>query len=188
MKKHETDALNLAVPRHEPPPGLEDKIMAAVQRSPRVKPQRIWVPLLSAAALALAVGNVYQLVYPRAPQAMSGGPPAAAAPAPAAEAPAEPLEVVMLNGTPSAPKAFGTIVLDLEDNHGVLAVRDLPASSGKYELWLRTATDRRSAGVFEVNDDGYGALMLKIPDNFKNFHEFRLCPAGSKSVVMTGRF
>jgi len=98
------------------------------------------------------------------------------------------LAVVMLNGTQEAPKAFGTIVLDPDDNHGVLAVRDLPASSGRYTLWLRTATERQDAGTFEVNDDGYGALLLMIPEGFTGFHEFRLCPEGTKRVVMSGRF
>jgi len=149
------------------------------------------VPLLSAAAAALAVGNLVQLGLPRTETAKAV-PAVRPGSAPGAESPLETLkaglEVVMLNGNDRAPKAFGTIVLDPDDNHGILAVRDLPASSGRYELWLRTDTDRLSAGVFEVNDDGYGALMLKIPNDFKNFHEFRLCPAGSKTVVMTGRF
>jgi len=177
MNQRERDALNLAVPRREPPPGLEDKILAAVETSPKprlAKKRRLGVPLLSVAALALAVGNVIQLAQPRVPAS--------------AEPPKSGLEVVMLNGGPDAPHAFGTIVLDPDDNHGVLAVRDLPASSGSYELWLRTETESRSAGTFEVNGDGYGALMLSVPSGFANFHEFRLTPAGTRHVVMSGRY
>jgi hypothetical protein len=136
-----------------------------------------WVPLLSAAALALAVGNVVQLTLPRSVVAE------------ASEAAVKPgLEVVMLNGTAQAPKAFGTIVLDPDDNHGILAVRDLPVPKGKYELWLRKETEGRSAGTFEVNDDGYGALLLTIPTDFTGFHEFRLTPVGTRQVVMRGRY
>jgi hypothetical protein len=184
MKDKDRDALNLAVPPYDPPPGLEDRIMAAVAHKPRVKRSPLVVPLLSAAAAALAVGNLVQWGLPHTEPARAVP---TVQPAAAAGAPKPGLEVVMLNGSDKAPKAFGTIVLDPDDNHGILAVRDLPPSSGRYELWLRTDTDKLSAGVFEVNDDGYGALMLKIPDNFKDFHEFRLCPAGSKTVVMTGR-
>lgn len=182
MKSEERDALNLAVPLHTPPPELEDKIMAAVTRKPGAK-RLPWVPLLSAAAAALAVGNLAQLAIPRTEPVH-----AAKMAVPGAEMLPPGLKVVMLNGNDQAPKAFGTIVLDPDDNHGVLAVRDLPASSGHYELWLHTASQSISAGVFEVNDDGYGALLLKIPEGFSDFHEFRLTPAGVKRVVMTGRF
>jgi hypothetical protein len=179
MKPEERDALNLSVPLHTPPPDLEDRIMAAVSRKPRAKPLP-WVPLLSAAAAALAVGNLAQLVLPHS-QPVPVVQPAAPVLKPG-------LEVVMLNGNDQAPKAFGTIVLDPDDNHGILAVRDLPASSGRYELWLHTESQSLSAGVFDVNDDGYGALLLKIPEGFVNFHEFRLTPLGKHYVVMTGRF
>ena len=178
MKQREQDALNLAVPRSEPPPGLEDKILTAAQSS-RLRPasrRGPWVPLLGAAALALAAGNIVQFVSPHAPAA------------PVSETMKPGLEVVMLGGTSDAPKAFGTIVLDPDDNHGILAVRDLPVTKGKYELWLRTETEGRSAGTFEVNDDGYGALLLTIPADFTGFHEFRLTPAGTRQVVMTGRY
>ncbi len=185
MKKNEErDALNLAVPQYSPPPGLEDKIMAAVTRRPPVK-RLPWVPLLSAAAAALAVGNLAQLAVPRTEPVHEAK---VAAPASGAEMLPAGLKVVMLNGNEQAPKAFGTIVLDPDDNHGILAVRDLPASSGHYELWLINKGQILSAGIFEVNDDGYGALMLKIPDGATDFHEFRLTPAGVKKVVMTGRF
>jgi hypothetical protein len=180
-KSEERDALNLAVPLYAPPPELEDKIMAAVTRKP---PRRLpWVPLLSAAAAALAVGNLAQLAVPRAEPVHT-----AKAAAPGAEMLPPGLKVVMLNGNDQAPKAFGTIVLDPDDNHGILAVRDLPASSGHYELWLINKGQIVTAGTFEVNDDGYGALMLKIPEGATDIHEFRLTPAGVKKVVMTGRF
>jgi len=152
------DALNLAVPLREPPSGLEDRILAAVG-SPTRKTRVSWVAgLLAAAVLVLAVGNVVQWSRSAVVSAKPG------------------LMVVMLNGTDWAPKAFGTIILDPDDNHGILAVRDLPVlpEGGRYELWLKRGDDVRSGGAFEVNSDGYGSLSLTVPIGFVGFREFFL--------------
>ncbi len=181
LKSLWSDELNLSVPLREPPSGLEEKIMKAV--TSRVPPHRVRIPpwgiLAAAALLILAAGNVVQWVASRpAEVAMKPG-----------------LLVVMLSGTPLAPKAFGTIVLDPDDNHGVLAVRDLPlpTGAGQYQLWLKKGTEFRSAGVFSVNTDGYGSLMLSIPRGFSGFKDFCLTrePQGGSAVptrpwLMTG--
>jgi hypothetical protein len=155
------DALNLAVPRYEPPPGLEERILAALPTGKRVGSSRsvFWTwGALTAAILVLAAGNVVQWLAPR-PSAMAVKPG---------------LMVVMLNGTEAASKAFGTIVLDPDDNHGILAARDLPVLTGDqhYQLWLKKGNAIQSGGVFGVNSDGYGSLLLTIPDGFRGFTDF----------------
>ncbi len=153
------DELNLAVPLREPPPSLEGRLMDAVAGSPRRSrfPGRAWGGLAAAAILILAGGNLTQWLLSK-PAPMKSG-----------------LQVVMMSGGPLAPKAFGTIVLDPDDNHGILAVRDLPKPPrGQYQLWLKKGTEVRSAGLFSVNADGYGSLSLTIPSGFLGFHEFFL--------------
>ena len=150
------DQLNLSVPLHEPPHDLEDRILAAVHKT---RPRgwsitRTWALVAAAALLLLAAGNVVQ--FASRSTTMKPG-----------------LLVVMLSGTSGAPKAFGTIVLDPDDNHGILAVRDLPLpGTGHYQLWLKKGSEIRSAGEFSVSPDGYGSLLLTIPAGFRGFHEF----------------
>ena len=92
------------------------------------------------------------------------------------------LSTIVLAGTPAARDAYGTVVLDPEDNHGVLAVRGLPAldSAHQYQLWLVSNGVRRSGGVFSVNSDGYGSLQITVPADFRDFHTMGITlePAG----------
>ena len=39
----------------------------------------------------------------------------------------------------------------------------------QYQLWLIRGTERRSGGVFSVDEDGYGNLLLNVPKDFKGF-------------------
>jgi len=161
MKKELGDALNLAVPFRQPPAGVEERILASLPAGGKASrsPGRGTWGVLAAAILVLAAGNLVQFVTAKAPgPAMKPG-----------------LLVVMLNGTEAAPKSFGTIVLDPDDNHGILAVRDLPALvGGRYQLWLKKGAEVRSAGVFTVDADGYGSLLLTVPEGFRGFREFFL--------------
>jgi len=172
------DALNLSVPLKQPPVGLEDRILGAVEiREKKLRPRAFVIPGLLAATLLLAAGNLVQWVAQPTMNTLKAG-----------------FTVVMLNGTKAAPQAFGTIVLDLADNHGVLAVRDLPvlAAGGRYELWLEKGDQVRSAGGFEVNSDGYGSLSLTVPAGFAGFNTFFVCrgsPEGTpmRPWLMTGK-
>lgn len=176
------DAMNLSVPFREAPPGLEERILAALPPQRKPSPKRnswAWGTLAAAAILVLAVGNIVQWMAPRPSVALRPG-----------------LMVVMLDGTSFAPKAFGTIVLDPVDNHGILAVRDLPKpSGGQYQLWLKKDGELHSAGVFGVDNDGYGSLVLTVPPDFRGFREFLLSkePQGGSfkptlPEVMKGRY
>ena len=60
------------------------------------------------------------------------------------------------------------------DNKGVLAVTGLRRldSGHQYQLWLVRDGQRRSGGVFSPDADGYGSMLLTVPEDFKDFHSF----------------
>jgi len=159
----------LALGEAEPPAGLEQRIMArlalaapgdtapagrrrtfAFLRSPA------WGIAAVVLVLLLAAGNVTQWAR--------GAPSARTAASPG-------LDTIILVGVNDAKGAYGTVVLDAKDNGGVLAVRDMPRldAGHQYQLWLVRGDERRSGGVFSVDDDGYGNLLLSIPRDFKGF-------------------
>jgi anti-sigma-K factor RskA len=164
-----SDRLSLAVPMAEPPKSLEGRIMRRIDHA--LVGRRLsfrWLPQFRHPALAamaavlivaLATGNILLLTktLPTQPQPRSGG-----------------LMTAMLTGTEQAKDAYGTIVLDPKDNKGVLAVNGLPAldAEHQYQLWLIRDGERRSAGVFSVDAEGYGALLLMVPGDFRDFRSF----------------
>ena len=186
-----TGSLSLAVRRVEPPAALEERIMRRIGASrrdmqslssrPGARPLPVrssprrqipaWYRTLGAVAavliVALATGNILQFrgIMPRiGPSSTSG------------------LTTATLIGVGGVRDAYGTIVLDPEDNHGVLAVRGLANldTAHQYQLWLIKGAERRSGGVFSVNADGYGSLQLSVPEDFKGFHAIGISiePAG----------
>jgi anti-sigma-K factor RskA len=185
-----SDRLSLAVPMAQPPKSLEGRIMRRIdntllgRRLSSRWVQRFRHPALAAMAavliVALAVGNIVQLAKAplMPPQPRSGR-----------------LMTATLAGTEQAREAYGTIVLDPKDNKGVLAVNGLPIldAAHQYQLWLIRDGQRRSGGVFSVDDEGYGSLLLTVPDDFKDFRSFGIsieplggsqAPTGAK--VMSG--
>jgi anti-sigma-K factor RskA len=106
------------------------------------------------------------------------------------------LVTVVLTGTGESPQAYGTIVIDSDDNRGVLAVRGLKplGASNAYQLWIVRQAERRSGGVFTVSSDGYGSLQVTVPAGFTGFTGFGISiePAGGSTSptgarVMSGR-
>jgi anti-sigma-K factor RskA len=184
-----SDRLNLAVPMAEPPRRLEGRIMHSIDDSlagRKASPRRVELrpPALAAAAavfiVALAVGNILQLAKapPAQPQARPGR-----------------LMTAVIIGTGEAKEAYGTIVLDPQDNKGVLAVNGLPTldAAHQYQLWLIKDGRIRSGGVFSVDAEGYGSLLLTVPSDFRDFRSFGIsieplggsqAPSGAK--VMSG--
>jgi len=185
-----SDRLSLSVPPAEPPRDLEGRIMHRIgRRLARQRPALRWLPRFRYPALAalaavlvvgLAIGNILQLAKtPTGPVQ-----PRSAA-----------LLTAMLTGTEQAKDAYGTIVLDPKDNKGVLAVNGLPPldPAHQYQLWLVKDGQRRSAGVFSVDADGYGALLLTVPRDFGDFRSFGISvepwggsPAPTGTKVMGG--
>ena len=176
-----TGRLAMAVPQQDPPPWLESRIMEKVQSSRRRRssfPEFLGMrrPVLAgiAAALiiALGAGNIYLLTRPFQSQALVPG-----------------LVTVVLTGTGETRQAYGTIVIDRDDNRGVLAVRGLAplAATSAYQLWIIREGERRSGGVFNVSPDGYGSLQVTVPAGFTGFTRFGISiePAGG-SLSPTG--
>jgi anti-sigma-K factor RskA len=182
--------LSLAVPLAEPPRRLEGRIMRRIddslagrRASSRRFPQFRHPALAAAAAVlivALAVGNILQLAKapPAQPQARPGR-----------------LMTAIITGTGETKEAYGTIVLDPQDNKGVLAVNGLPSldAEHQYQLWLIKNGQLRSGGVFSVDAEGYGSLLLTVPSDFKDFRSFGIsieplggsqAPTGAK--IMSG--
>jgi anti-sigma-K factor RskA len=161
-----TGTLAFGVTDHAPPAGLEDRVMTRLRAHPRPRgapaiPQ-FRHPVLAAVAAILVVvlagGNIALWTRQSRPQSTTRSS----------------LVTVFLTGTSDARGAFGTIVIDRDDNHGVMAVEGLQPldSSRKYQLWLVRDGERRSGGVFSVNPDGYGSLQVAIPSDFRGFTSF----------------
>ena len=182
-----TGGLALTVPRQDPPAWLESKLMEKVLSSRRRPslPEFLGIrrPMLAAIAamliVALGAGNIYLLTRPFQSQALVPG-----------------LVTVVLTGTGETREAYGTIVIDRDDNRGVLAVRGLAplAATRAYQLWIIRESERRSGGVFNVSADGYGSLQVTVPAGFTGFTRFGISiePAGGSpsptgARVMSGK-
>ncbi len=161
-----TDQLALGVAESSPPAELEERIIreASLSRPRRERAAvRAWNPGLAAAAavviLVLAAGNVMQWVHSPQFRAQTTG-----------------LLTVALIGSGANRDAYGTIVVDKDDSEGVLAVRGLPrlGPALRYQLWLKKDDQVRSGGLFTVNDDGYGSLLIKLPGGFRGFRTFTI--------------
>jgi anti-sigma-K factor RskA len=186
------DRLARTVPAADPPVSLEGRVLGAAG-APVRKPLRFlrraavgakaarpspWRPALGAMAAvaiaALALGNLLQWAGVIRPRGAAGS---------------APLVTVALAGTEAARGAFGTVVLDAADREGVLAVTGLPLldAGRQYQLWLIRGAERRSAGVFSVDAEGYGSLLLAVPTDFRDFRGLGISvePAGG-SPAPTG--
>jgi anti-sigma-K factor RskA len=161
------DGLATTVPAARPPSDLEARILSALPRTPLPlaprathRPRsRIPPRLLAAAVLivVLGIGNIFQWQRTRALLPKGKG-----------------LVTLALAGMGSNGKAFGTVVLDPEDNEGILAVRDLKSldPARRYQLWLSKGGLRASGGLFSVDEHGYGSLTLDVPAELKGFDSF----------------
>jgi anti-sigma-K factor RskA len=196
--------LALALPPVEPPPDLEQKLMLRIKDSAAAAAQLRGVPrkggisaapdrttpirgrstprstaegrhfsgrvlgaLAAGVILVLGAGNVIQ--WQHAASAHRG-------------ASATGLSLIVLAGVDASADTYGTVVLDPQDNGGVLAVRGLPRldASHTYQLWLYRESEQRSGGIFGVSADGYGNLLLDVPKDFKGFTSIGITvePAG----------
>lgn len=193
-----TGALAAAVPQRDLPAGLEARIMRAVEgrpspgraekrlawRQPAARTRSPWRALTgiaAALAVALGAGNLLQWSGALGPAGRGGAPR---------------LSTAVLSGADGASEAYGTIVLDPKDNKGVLAVTGLPAlgADRQYQLWLIRDGERRSAGVFSPDPDGYGSMLLTVPADFRDFRSFGVSveprggsPAPTGPRVLTGK-
>jgi anti-sigma-K factor RskA len=194
-----TGRIAAAAPQRDLPAGLEARIMGAIRDRPagrdpadsrilalqparrRGSPWPALTGIAAAVALVLGAGNLLQFSGVLSPAAR-GMPPR--------------LSTALLAGTTNAPEAYGTIVLDPKDNKGVLAVTGLPAldPGRQYQLWLIRDGQRKSAGVFSPDAEGYGSMLLTVPVDFRDFQSFGVSieprggsPAPTGPRVLAGR-
>jgi len=74
-------------------------------------------------------------------------------------------QLVVLKCTHVVPNATGQIVVSNDGEMGTLAVAHLPALEPgyHYQVWLLQNGQRRTGGVFSVNQQGYGMLKIASP-------------------------
>ena len=171
------DQLPFAAPEHNPPAYLKQKILDRVQmqasqlQSIQPVERRGWLekifqplarPLWGAVSLllilVLVVGNIVQ--YQQVQHLRSVAMPQ--------------FNMVHLSGTQIAPSASGMLVISSDGDFGTLVVDGLPAlaSDQQYTLWLMQNGMRTNGGTFMVLQDGYGALVVKSPQNLSRYDHF----------------
>ena len=84
------------------------------------------------------------------------------------------MQVIRLEGMGSAAEANGYVMVFREQRHGSLAVTHAPVlgADEQYQIWLVEDGVRVSGGVFDVNADGYGNLMVSADMPLGEFDSF----------------
>jgi anti-sigma-K factor RskA len=89
---------------------------------------------------------------------------------------------IALLGTESSPNAVGMLVMSSDGDYGVLVSDGLPVLSvdQQYQLWLIRDGVRTSGGVFSVNQQGYGNLVVASNQPLTGYDAFGVTvePAG----------
>jgi anti-sigma-K factor RskA len=166
----------LAVPDAAPPSRLKTRVMEQIQRpdrEPAEATRRVWwrsvlrsplaTPAWAAASLVLVAllitSNLWwwQATSRDGSLTTSGG-----------------MRVIAMVGTDAAPASAGTLVADSDGEYGTLIVEGLPVldQDHQYQLWLIRDGQRTSGGVFSVNPEGYGALMVSSPEPLSSYPAF----------------
>jgi anti-sigma-K factor RskA len=180
--------LVLAVPDASPPVRLKARVMRSIEAQsagPVGEPRRSWWQQLASsfprarslwavASLVLVVlligSNLWwwQRTNQDQPLVTSGG-----------------MQVIAMAGTEAAPSATGTLVIGSDGEYGTLVVDGLPALDldHQYQLWLIRDGQRTSGGVFSVNPEGYGALLISSPQPLSSYPAFGITvePEGGSS-------
>jgi len=84
------------------------------------------------------------------------------------------MQVVQLQGTDQAQETSGYVMVFKGQNYGSLAVTHAPllGEDQQYQIWLIEDGIRTSGGVFSVNEDGYGNLMVSANQPLDSFDAF----------------
>jgi anti-sigma-K factor RskA len=162
------DALVLAAPEAEPPPGLHDRLLQQLEIndtqssgtnfSGRQKlkhflrqPRSVWGVAAVAAILILLIGNVMLWTALQNPVQPTPRP--------------DVMQTIPLFPTEAVPGAHGMLVIGLAGYEGALMVEDLPPlpPDKTYQFWLANGEERVSAAQFTVDEKGYGALVISAP-------------------------
>ncbi len=164
------DELPLALRQSAPPGRVKASLMQAIHerkagtRHPTgltfwQKLGRIFSrPLITAGAaliLILAVSNVWLLNQNRRLSELSN----------------QPWQVVTLVNPETSSSASGILIIDSMGQKGTLLVDNLAAlgSAQQYQVWLIRSSERVSAGVFSVNQQGHASLIIQASDPLTNY-------------------
>ncbi len=183
------EALPLAVPQREPPQGLEEKVLLAVEKArasglePKpapARPRRLLLDWLRSPAWALvslvllgllAAFNLYlwdQLRQPPLPTT---------------------LETVALQGTDYYPEATGIMIVGGDGSVGTLVVDklDMLQPSQEYQLWLVLDGEFEDGGMIRIDEDGYGVKYIHADRPLLSYTSFDITiePEGG-NLVPTG--
>ena len=174
--KQVVDDLPLAIKTKQPPADLETSIfeqLAADRQSPELQDRESWLdrlksnflssaPVWGAASLVLVIvllfSNLYLLNSLRAHEAVRH----------------TDLTTVAMVPTDYSPQATGMLVISGDGEYGVLVVDQLPMldDTQQYQLWLIYDGQRASGGVFSVNDEGYGSLLITSEQPLSSYPTF----------------
>lgn len=84
------------------------------------------------------------------------------------------LKVVQMSGTEFSPGATGILVISTDGEYGTLIVDRLPSitSEQQFQLWLIQDGQRENGGVFSVNPEGYGSLVVSSPEALDHYTSY----------------
>lgn len=178
------DDLPLAMKTKQPPADLKASIFKQLgegRQSPDLQYKESWfdrlrsiflstAPVWGAASLVLIIvlliSNLYLLNNLRAHETVRQ----------------TDLTTVAMVATDYSPEATGMLVISGDGEYGVLVVDHLPILNEtlQYQLWLIYDGQRTSGGVFSVNDEGYGSLLIASVQPLSSYPAFGITiePAG----------
>jgi anti-sigma-K factor RskA len=184
--RHLQEEMRADIPQVNPPAGLESRLMAAIatpQTPPRSIPapapvrRRLPLPWLAAAAAVIALigTNIYWLgrvnsLTPKPDQSTSAQI-SVQGDSTFVLTRSSDLRWVRLPPSQQNTNASAVMLWNLESQIGLLYVRDLPKLSADrtYQLWLTKGEDRVSAGTFQVDEDGNGALLFHLTEGISRY-------------------
>ena len=171
-------------PQHDPPPGLQRKIVKRIEQvrrqeqseqAPRAaRPvfslqRSVRGGLLAAALGALLILAGWNVALRREVAAQAAQ---LAARARVDEMLRTPdARVIVLAPQPAAPRATGKLLVDpagTDAYHVTAGLPTLPSDKG-YQLWLLEGEERTSGGVFRVDERGAGSLLVRSPHPLEEY-------------------
>jgi anti-sigma-K factor RskA len=178
------DEMPFAVAESEPPPGLKTRIMQQVKktspepyREPKTSPWEKLSQLLRGAAPAWGLASLALIAVLALSNAYLWGRVSSLEKELQSD-----FMTVDLQGSEAAPGATGVLIISPHGDQGTLVVDDLPTLSQtqQYQLWLIRDGQRTSGGVFSVDPEGYGHLVVLSPTPLTSYSAFGVTvePAG----------
>lgn len=196
--QHLQTEMRAGVPQVEPPPLLQQRLMAAIATPKRPTiPRRVfrWQWLAAAAVIALVVTNLYWFAqvndltrpFDLHTQAEQNGAFVLTS--------TSNLRWVRLPPSDEKSDASAFLMWNAESKIGLLYARGFPelVAGKSYQLWLTRGEVRASAGTFRVNDEGIGALLFNVTEAIDQYTWARITAEPengsdqpSDSVVVVG--